>query len=73
VRLVRGRRVAQAVVDVQHRDGVAPGQAQREVEQAHRVAAAGQQHGHGRARSEQARGADALLDGDQIRHGRLAR
>ena len=71
VGLVRRRRVAQPVVDVQRRDGVAPSQAQREVEQAHGVAPARQQDGHGRARREQARRSDALLD-SRSGHGRLA-
>ena len=66
MRLVRVRLLTQAVVDVQgrHRAGEADG----EVEQADRVAAARQQHDD-RAR-EQAAGADALLDDA---HGALAR
>jgi hypothetical protein len=72
VRLVLGRRVAQAVVDVQRGDRVTAGQADREVEQADRVAPARQQDGDRRARREQAGGAHARLDRRDRAHSRLA-
>ena len=60
VRRVLGRRVAQPVVDVQR--GRRPGDPHGQVEQAHRVGAAGEQHDDRRARPQQALLADLRLE-----------
>ena len=60
VLLVAGRAVAQPVVDVQRADRLGAREPDGDVEQADRVAPAGQQHDDRRAGGQQAGRADAL-------------
>ena len=68
-RRVGVRRRAQAVVAVERADLRDAGDPHREVEQADRVAPAGEQDEHRAARGEQASGADAV---EQVAHRVLA-